>query len=224
MDDLDVAAHMEPAPPPQAGEAEASAAAHDSTAAGRRGAADAGMTPLGAESLAAPAVPQLTDPEDASLLALIDRLSSLLDRTDLTELEVQVGETGLILRKPQAIAPPTVLAAAAPVAVAGAAPAAAAPAATDGAVAPAPTEAAAPARPSVKAPLTGIWYSAPAPGSAPFVSAGGEVNTGQVIGLIEAMKLFNEIKSDLAGRVVKVHAEDGKLVKAKQPLIEVEPL
>jgi acetyl-CoA carboxylase biotin carboxyl carrier protein len=47
---------------------------------------------------------------------------------------------------------------------------------------------------------------------------------GQVIGLIEAMKLFNEIKSDHAGRVVRVIAEDGALVKAKQPLIEVEPL
>ncbi len=47
---------------------------------------------------------------------------------------------------------------------------------------------------------------------------------GQVIGLIEAMKLFNEIKSDLAGRVVRVAAENGQLVKAKQPLIEVEPL
>ena len=47
---------------------------------------------------------------------------------------------------------------------------------------------------------------------------------GQVVGLIEAMKLFNEIKSDLAGRVVKIHAESGKLVRAKQPLIEVEPL
>ena len=53
---------------------------------------------------------------------------------------------------------------------------------------------------------------------------GGEVATGQVIGLIEAMKLYNEIKSDLSGRVVKVHAEDGKLVKARQPLIEVDPL
>jgi acetyl-CoA carboxylase biotin carboxyl carrier protein len=94
-------------------------------------------------------------------------------------------------------------------------------AATNGATA---AEAGPPARPSVKAPLTGIWYSSPAPGSAPYVSAGGEVNTGQVIGLIEAMKLFNEIKSDLAGRVVRVHAEEGKLVKAKQPLIEVEPL
>ena len=83
---------------------------------------------------------------------------------------------------------------------------------------------AAPARPSVNAPLTGVWYGSPAPGSAPFVAVGREVAVGQVIGLIEAMKLFNEIKSDLAGRVVRVIPESGALVKAKQPLIEVEPL
>ena len=82
----------------------------------------------------------------------------------------------------------------------------------------------APARPSVKAPLTGVWYSSPAPGSAPFVAVGREVAVGQVVGLIEAMKLFNEIKSDLAGRVVRVIPDSGALVKAKQPLIEVEPL
>ena len=171
-----------------------------------------------------PAATAVKDPADASLLALIDRLSSLLERTELTELEVQVGGTGLVLRKPSAIAPP-------PVSVAAPAPAAApaasgAPASPDAALTngAAPAEAGPPARPSVKAPLTGIWYGSPAPGSAPYVSQGGEVNTGQVIGLIEAMKLFNEIKSDLAGRVVRVHAEDGKLVKAKQPLIEVEPL
>jgi acetyl-CoA carboxylase biotin carboxyl carrier protein len=76
----------------------------------------------------------------------------------------------------------------------------------------------------VKAPLTGVWYSSPAPGSAPFVAVGREVAVGQVIGLIEAMKLFNEIKSDLAGRVTRVVPESGALVKAKQPLIEVEPL
>ncbi|HLO36084.1 MAG TPA: biotin/lipoyl-containing protein, partial [Candidatus Deferrimicrobium sp.] len=92
----------------------------------------------------------------------------------------------------------------------------------DGSAVAAPPEA--PARPSVKAPLTGIWYSSPAPGSAPFVAVGREVAVGQVIGLIEAMKLFNEIKSDLAGRVVRVVPDSGALVKAKQPLIEVEPL
>jgi len=176
------------------------------------------LTPLGAERLAMPETPALSDPADASLLALIDHLSSLLDRTDLTELEIQAGDTALVLRKPSAVTPPA--AAAAPPAPAAAATAPLAPP-TDGAT---PAEAGPPARPSVKAPLTGIWYASPAPGSAPYVSAGGEVGMGQVIGLIEAMKLFNEIKSDLAGRVVRVHAEEGKLVKAKQPLIEVEPL
>jgi acetyl-CoA carboxylase biotin carboxyl carrier protein len=155
-------------------------------------------------------------PGDASLLELVDRLAGLLERSDLTELEVAAGGTSIVLRKPAALAPQVVTAAPAGIAATGA-PAAAA--------APAPVEIAAPAaRPSVKAPLTGIWYASPSPGSAPFVSVGGEVAAGQVIGLIEAMKLFNEIKSDLSGRVVKVHAENGKLVKAKQPLIEVEPL
>jgi acetyl-CoA carboxylase biotin carboxyl carrier protein len=159
---------------------------------------------------------EIADPGDASLLALIDRLAAMLDRTELTELEVQVGKTGLVLRKPSAFAPVVELAAAAPAAPGAAGETAAGDAAR--------ADAGPPARPSVKAPLTGIWYGSPAPGSSPYVSAGGEVAVGQVIGLIEAMKLFNEIKSDMAGRVVKVHAEDGKLVKAKQSLIEVEPL
>jgi acetyl-CoA carboxylase biotin carboxyl carrier protein len=160
------------------------------------------------------------EPGDASLLGLVERLGSLLDRSELSELAVEAGRTRLVLRKPVAIA--TVVAAAPQ------------PAADDGSAVPAaaPGMAASPAggppetpsKPSVKAPLTGVWYSSPAPGSAPFVAAGREVAVGQVIGLIEAMKLFNEIKSDLAGRVVRVIPESGALVKAKQPLIEVEPL
>jgi acetyl-CoA carboxylase biotin carboxyl carrier protein len=147
---------------------------------------------------------------DADLLALIDRLAGLLERSDLTELEVEAGGTGLVLRKPIAIAATAAVATAVP--AADVAPAAAAP------------EAPPPARPAITAPLTGIFYASPAPGSAPYVHVGGEVAVGQVIGLIEAMKLFNEIKSDLAGRVVKVVADNGALVKAKQPLIEVDPL
>jgi len=160
------------------------------------------------------------EPGDGSLLALIDKLAGLLERTELNELEVQVGATGLILRKPSAI---TTMA---PVPVTTAAGSAGAPTdgATSAAAGPATDGASAPARPAVMAPLSGIWYGSPAPGSAPYVSLGGEVAVGQVIGLIEAMKLFNEIKSDRAGRVVKIHPESGKLVRAKQPLIEVEPL
>jgi len=169
-----------------------------------------------------PAVPEgqphSLDAGDSSLLSLIDRLSGLLERTELTEIEVHVGSTGIVLRKPSAITP------AAPVAVAP--PASGGGTATDGsaAAAAAGTDAGPPARPAVMAPLSGIWYGAPAPGSAPYVSLGGEVAVGQVIGLIEAMKLFNEIKSDKAGRVARINAEDGKLVRAKQPLIEVDPL
>ena len=169
----------------------------------------------GTSDASAPSEP--ANPADSSLLNLIDRLSALLDRTELTELEVQVGSTGLVLRKPSAIAPAISI----PVqAGAGGA------AGSDGAsgTAAAAADAGPPARPAVMAPLSGIWYGAPSPGSAPYVSLDGEVAVGQVIGLIEAMKLFNEIKSDRAGRVVKINAEDGKLVRAKQPLIEVDPL
>jgi acetyl-CoA carboxylase biotin carboxyl carrier protein len=162
------------------------------------------------------------DDGDLELLGLIDRLALLLDRSDLTELEVESGATGLVLRKPSALTPISVtsLSAASP---------AATPESVAGSTATAesPTagrEPALAAKPSVKAPLTGIFYASPAPGSGPYVSVGGEVAVGQIIGLIEAMKLFNEIKSDLAGRVVRVVAESGALVKAKQPLIEVEPL
>jgi acetyl-CoA carboxylase biotin carboxyl carrier protein len=171
-------------------------------------------------SLDAPAEPvAVADGADASLLALVDRLAIILDRSDLTELEVEAGGTGLVLRKPAAVAPPVVLTpAVAPGSAAGSGSAAAS-------TGQGPSGAAvAPARPSVKAPLTGLFYGSPAPGSAPYVQVGGEVAVGQVIGLIEAMKLFNEIKSDLAGRVVRIVAESGQLVKAKQPLIEVEPL
>jgi acetyl-CoA carboxylase biotin carboxyl carrier protein len=148
------------------------------------------------------------DAGDSSLLALLDRLTGLLERSDLTELEVEAGQTGLVLRKPAALVAPPALA----------------PAPADGSAAEASATDGPPSRPSVKAPLTGIFYGSPAPGSAPYVQVGGEIVVGQVIGLIEAMKLFNEIKSDLAGRVVRVVAESGQLVKAKQPLIEVEPL
>ena len=167
-------------------------------------------------------VPPPTDPGDVALLGLVDRMAALLERSELTELEVQVGGTGLVLRKPVAIPPPVAAAGSGATGTSGAPGPAGSDASEAGSAAAAPP--AAPSRPSVKAPLTGIWYGSPSPGTAPYVTVGGEVAAGQVIGLIEAMKLFNEIKSDKAGRVMKINAEDGKLVRAKQPLIEVDPL
>lgn len=187
--------------------------------------APANTPDAGAPAGPAPAEPSPeTLPEaDASLLALVDRLAGLLERSDLLELEVEAGGTGIVLRKPAALAPVAAAASPAPrpgdTAAAAPADPAAAPASVD-------TAAAAPAgnRAAVLAPLTGIFYSSSSPGSPPFVEVGREVVVGQVIGLIEAMKLFNEIKSDKAGRVVRVIPENGTLVKAKHPLIEVEPL
>jgi acetyl-CoA carboxylase biotin carboxyl carrier protein len=165
-----------------------------------------------------PEVPELHDVGDVDLLALIDRMAGLLERSDLTELEVESGGTALILRKSVSLHP-------APAATAVAvSPGAAEPPAAAGEPSTAGRDPAATGRPSIKAPLTGIFYASPAPGTAPYVQVGGEVAVGQIIGLIEAMKLFNEIKSDLAGRVTRVVPESGALVKAKQPLIEVEPL
>ena len=85
----------------------------------------------------------------------------------------------------------------------------------------APGTAAANAR-TVNAPLTGVFYRSASPQSGPFVQEGSTVAVGDVIGLIEAMKLFNEIKSTAAGRVKRVIAENGKLVRAHAPLIELE--
>ena len=148
------------------------------------------------------------------ILAAVDLLAPAFAEAGLDELELSVGDLQVRLARPRAAAPAAV-----------AAPAEAPPTP----VAP-PTDGLTPfGEPAagmrfVSAPLTGVWYPAPSPGARPYVNEGDEVAAGQVIGLIEAMKLFNEIKSDLAGRVVKVVAESGALVKARQPLIEVEPL
>jgi acetyl-CoA carboxylase biotin carboxyl carrier protein len=164
----------------------------------------AGAAPVGA-----------LDAADASLLALVDRLAVLLERSDLGELEVASGGTTIVLRSPSAIERQLTVSAPAGESHEGPVdPALAADAPTPPPVA---------ARPSVKAPLTGIFYGAPSPGATAYVTAGDHVAVGQIIGLIEAMKLFNEIKSDLAGRVVRVCADNGALVKAKQALVEVDP-
>ncbi len=78
--------------------------------------------------------------------------------------------------------------------------------------------------PTVNAPLTGIFYRSPSPQAPPFCQIGSVVSPGDVIGLIEAMKLFNEIRSQAAGKVRRIMAENGQLVRAHQPLLELEPL
>ena len=153
----------------------------------------------------------------SGLIGLIDKLEAILNASELSELEIEVGETVLVLRKPGAFAP-EVESAAFVQSVASAESTTTAPAQAV-AVPPQPV----PAANAIVAPLTGLFYGSPSPGAEPYVKIGSTVLVGQVIGLIEAMKLFNEIKSDRAGRVLRVFPEDGALVKAKEPLIEVQP-
>lgn len=76
----------------------------------------------------------------------------------------------------------------------------------------------------VPTPLTGVYYSAPSPASPPFVNLGDVIHVGQVIALIEAMKVFNEIQAEVAGRVVSLTAKNGDVVQKGSALLKVEPL
>jgi acetyl-CoA carboxylase biotin carboxyl carrier protein len=87
-----------------------------------------------------------------------------------------------------------------------------------------PDQAAKGGLPTVNAPLTGVFYRSPTPQAPPFVQIGAVVNKGDVIALIEAMKLFNEIRSTAGGKVRRIFAENGQLVRAHQPLLELEPI
>jgi acetyl-CoA carboxylase biotin carboxyl carrier protein len=145
------------------------------------------------------------------ILAAIDLLTPVFEASGLDELEVESGELVVRLARPMAnvaLAPAS-------------APPAAAPAAPDRPAS--PWSDPAPGMRFVVAPLTGVWYSAPSPGARAYVQAEDEIGVGSVIGLIEAMKLFNEIKSDVGGKVTRTLVESGTLVKRQQPLIEVDP-
>ncbi|HEX4836409.1 MAG TPA: acetyl-CoA carboxylase biotin carboxyl carrier protein [bacterium] len=75
----------------------------------------------------------------------------------------------------------------------------------------------------IVAPMVGTFYRAPKPDAAPFVSEGDQVEPGQIVCILEAMKLFNEIPSDVAGRIVRILVENGAPVEFGQPLFLVDP-
>ncbi len=133
---------------------------------------------------------------DSPWLDELQQLIELLNGTSIVELELQDGDVHIALKR-------------------GAAP-----------VASSPRPAVSIADPAglayVTAPLLGTFYRAASPGSDPFVNVGDQVEAGQVVGLIEAMKIFNEIQAEAAGRVQAILVEDGAFVEADQRLIAID--
>ena len=148
----------------------------------------------------------------------VKKLIELLEESGINEIEIKEGEESVrISRSPAGgvpqmsyYAPPMPLPSAE--AVASAAPTASAPAP---AAAPRATEH------TVQAPMVGTYYSAPAPGAKAFVQIGDEVKVGQVLCIIEAMKMMNQIESDRAGRITSVLVQNGDPVEFGQPLFSI---
>jgi len=154
-------------------------------------------------------------------LKQIKALISFLDETRFTEVEIE--QEGIRLRLSQDTAP---------VVVQAAAPVAAAPAAAPVAVAPAAEPATGgfdvrvPEEDNgkvVASPIVGTFYSAPSPDKPAYAKVGDTVAKGQVVCIVEAMKLMNEIESEFSGKVTAILVEDGEPVEFGQPLIRIEP-
>jgi acetyl-CoA carboxylase biotin carboxyl carrier protein len=134
---------------------------------------------------------------------------------------VEIAEDGAQIKLVRRKAQPTQVAVAVPVAVGGAVHAAPSSAPVHAAPAANIHSPAVPAGTAVKSPMMGIFYRAPTPSSPPFCKEGDVIRPGQVICMIEAMKVFNEIKAEFPCTIVKCLVENGKPVKAGQDLIIV---
>lgn len=157
------------------------------------------------------------------LLKAIDRVAEILNSSDIKEIRVKDGGSSIFMTKNNT-ATITSVVSAAPVAnsVAPAAPAAT----TSTAIAApkAPVEAAADEihGEEIKSPMVGTFYGASSPDAAPYVKEGQEVKKGDVLCIIEAMKIMNKIEAERAGKIIKVIAKDGEPVQFDQPLFIIE--
>ena len=143
----------------------------------------------------------------------VKKLIELLEESGLAEIEINEGDDSVRISRFSTASPPPAVAA--PVA---APPATVAPvAATEDQVMPPPPEGH-----SMTAPMVGTYYSAPAPGAKSFVQVGSEVQVGDVLCIIEAMKMMNQIEADQSGRVVSILIENGEPVEFGQPLFIIE--
>lgn len=148
----------------------------------------------------------------------VKKLIELLESSDVAEIEIKEGEESVRISRASKVAPAPIQYHSAPVAMAPAAPAAVA----------APAAAAEPAETSkkirgnvLKSPMVGTFYRAPSPSSPPFVEVGQHVKVGDVIGIIEAMKMMNQIEADHAGVVEAILVQDGEPVEFDQALVTI---
>ena len=148
----------------------------------------------------------------------VKKLIELLEESNIDEIEIKEGEESVRISRNGGTPAPVMSYAPAP-AVAPAPAPAAAPAAP--AAAAAPEVAAAPAN-AVLSPMVGTFYRSPSPESDAFIEVGQSVRVGDVLCIVEAMKMMNQIEADRAGTVVAIHVENGEPVEFDQPLITIE--
>ena len=149
-------------------------------------------------------------------LRKIKKLIDLLEESNLAELEIKEGEE--VVRLSRVPKGGMTVAAPAPVVVAPA-PVAAAPA--PAAVAEAPVANTLPAGHVVKAPMVGTFYASSSPGAPPFVKVGQQVKAGETLGVIEAMKMFNQIEADVSGTIQAILVENSQPVEFDQPMFVI---
>jgi acetyl-CoA carboxylase biotin carboxyl carrier protein len=148
----------------------------------------------------------------------IKGLVSLMVENDLSRIEIREGDTHILLRRGQSVV--TTVHAVPPPAASAAPP----PTPPSAPVAPAPSAPAVTTNETIiRSPMVGTFYTKPDPGSPAFVNVGDAVNPNSVVCLIEAMKVFNEIKAECTGRITRVMVENGKAVEYDQPLFAVAP-
>ena len=144
----------------------------------------------------------------------IEKIAKIVADNQLTEITLEDGEQAIVVRKETNVVASSV-------------------------VAPAPASISTPSTPSVSAqkeekpsvqskgtpvvsPMVGAFYAAPAPGAKPFVKVGDVVSAGQVVCIVEAMKLMNEIETEVSGKITEICVEDGQSVEYGQVLMYVE--
>ena len=141
---------------------------------------------------------------DERTVELTRRLAALLGELSLSEVEVESGDIRVRVQRAGALAPATP-----------------APAAAD--EHPLVADTVSPALVTVEAPMVGTFYRASSPTADPYVQEGDVVKEGQVLCIIEAMKLMNEIESKVGGRIARILVENGHAVEYGQPLFLIDP-